>query len=230
MKLSQRLSNIHNMIDHEYDHIWDTCCDHGQLGQAIFLSTKHDHIHFVDVMPHLIKAIEQGLSTDSRFFNSNRWSSHAMDCACLPLEEAKNHLVVIAGVGGDLLLKLVKDIMSKHGHKTNIDFILCPVRQLHKVRNGLRQLNLNLIDERLIKEFGHYYEILYVSNNKTGSEVSPIGENMWDLNRKVDQEYLARNLKHYGNMCKQSNTDPSAEPNAQAIYDLYKALKQKSQI
>lgn len=178
-------------------------------------------------MAHLIENINDELNNDPRFASSSRWFTHTLDSAQLPLQKNQTHLVIIAGVGGDLLLKLVQDILKKHPKNTKIDFILCPVRQLHKVRFGLTELNLRLIDEQLIKEFAQYYEVLHVSNHKEGKDISLIGECMWDLNRHTDQEYLAKNIKHYGNMCKQVEQDGAHTLNAQHIYNLYRALEVK---
>lgn len=227
MRLSQRLNTILSLIDTQYDHIWDTCCDHGLLGRAIYLQKPHSTVHFVDVMAHLVENINDELNNDPRFAGSSRWFTHTLDSAQLPLQKNQTHLVIIAGVGGDLLLKLVQDILKKHPKNTKIDFILCPVRQLHKVRFGLSELNLRLIDEQLIKEFAQYYEVLHVSNHKEGKDISLIGECMWNLNRPTDQEYLAKNLKHYGNMCKQVEQEGVKSLNAQHIYNLYRALEVK---
>ena len=217
------------MIDINYDHIWDTCCDHGLLGRAIYLHKPNSAVHFVDVMPHLIKNIHNELSEDARFNDSSRWSVHALDSADIPLQTDQSHLVIIAGVGGDLLLKLVQDILLKNPKHIKIDFILCPVRQLHKVRFGLKQANLALVSEQLIKEFSHYYELLHVSNHRDGETVGPIGETMWNLTREIDQEYLKKNVRHYGNMCKQTSQNENIKGgvSAQYIYDLYKALETK---
>lgn len=234
MKLSQRLQTILNMVNDKYDHVWDTCCDHGLLGRAIYLQKPSSTVHFVDVMDHLIKNIHKELKQDPRFSDDSRWFTHTLDSGQIPLQTAQSHLVIIAGVGGDLLLKLVQDILLKHHKNTKIDFILCPVRQLHKVRFGLSELSLRLMDETLIKEFAHYYEILHVSNHKKGEDISLVGQSMWNLNRRVDQEYLRKNLKHYGNMCKQVNKEGAETLNegtkklsAKHILDLYKALEIK---
>ena len=176
-------------------------------------------------MAHLVENINDELNNDPRFAGSSRWFTHTLDSAQLPLQKNQTHLVIIAGVGGDLLLKLVQDILKKHPKNTKIDFILCPVRQLHKVRFGLSELNLRLIDEQLIKEFAQYYEVLHVSNHKEGKDISLIGECMWNLNRPTDQEYLAKNLKHYGNMCKQVEQEGVKSLNAQHIYNLSSSNK-----
>lgn len=228
MRLSQRLNTILSMIDIQYDHIWDTCCDHGLLGRAVYLQKTNSTVHFVDVMAHLIENLNRELDNDVRFAGSSRWFTHTLDSAQLPLQTAQTHLVIIAGVGGDLLLMLVQDILLNHPKNTKIDFILCPVRQLHKVRFGLNQLKLSLVNETLIKEFAHYYEVLHVSNNRDGQEISAIGESMWNLTREVDQEYLKKNIKHYSNMCKQGQVKEGKEKqSAQYIYESYKALEAK---
>ncbi|MFA0098656.1 tRNA (adenine(22)-N(1))-methyltransferase TrmK, partial [Vibrio splendidus] len=95
------------------------------------------------------------------------------------------HLVIIAGVGGDLTQKLVDDIHREHPDKA-IDFLLCPVHQQFELRSHLKALNFGLIDEVLIEDNRRYYEILLVSNNQdsveksqTIREISNVGDKIW---------------------------------------------------
>ncbi|WP_122046146.1 tRNA (adenine(22)-N(1))-methyltransferase [Vibrio atlanticus] len=221
MKLSNRLQTLHSLVSNDYQHIWDCCCDHGFLGVQLLSDHKAPQIHFVDIVPSLMNELEGKLT---RYFpqdNSDQqavtsqWQVYCLDVAAIPLEKhTGRHLVIIAGVGGDLTQKLVDDIHCKHPDKA-IDFLLCPVHQQFELRNHLKALNFGLIDEVLIEENHRYYEILLVSNNqgesdknldengnnRTVTEISSVGDKIWTPNceqqKQVSQQYKAKTLQHY---------------------------------
>ena len=214
MKLSNRLQTLHSLVSNDYQHIWDCCCDHGFLGVQLLSDNKAPQIHFVDIVPSLMNELEEKLA---RYFPENNkaeqtvtsyWQTYCMDVAAIPLEKhTGKHLVIIAGVGGDLTQKLVDDIHRQHPDKA-IDFLLCPVHQQFELRSHLKALNFGLIDELLIEENRRYYEILLVSNNsgeaeknQAVSEISNVGDKIWtpscDEQVKVSHQYKAKTLQHY---------------------------------
>ncbi|CAM3321280.1 tRNA (adenine(22)-N(1))-methyltransferase [Shewanella pealeana] len=200
MKISQRLQHINTLINAHYDHIWDCCCDHGLLGAALLKRKAASNIHFVDVVPSLMLEVEQKLqyfypksAIDSP---SSQWQVHCLDVAKLALaDKEQRQLIIIAGVGGELTIELVQQIIARHPEHT-LEFILCPVHHIYKVRTAMQQLGLGLVDEHLMQENKRFYEILHLS---TSSQIplSPVGSSMWDLNRELDQRYLRNTLKHY---------------------------------
>jgi len=48
------------MVTGNYQHIWDTCCDHGMLGEALLVEQIANKVntrlivHFVDIVPSII--------------------------------------------------------------------------------------------------------------------------------------------------------------------------------
>lgn len=204
MKLSTRLTALCQAIpEHTYQHIWDCCCDHGYLGEQLMAEHPDSTIHFIDVMPHLIEEVEKRLSHNS---NQN-WRTHCADAADLSLDQTENHLVIIAGVGGDLLIEMVDTIYNRHASlfsNKRLDFLLCPVRQLHKVRQGLNDLNLGLITEKIIQDNNQFYEVLQVSN-QSNKPVSIVGREMWELSNAEHVAYRNTMIQHY-----------EKQPNAQA--------------
>ncbi|MGL5358218.1 MAG: tRNA (adenine(22)-N(1))-methyltransferase [Shewanella sp.] len=180
MKISQRLQQLDSMIREPYDHIWDCCCDHGLLGMSLLKRQAARQIHFVDCAAPLMAELEGNLQ---RFFPGRRgpgsegyalasWQVHCMDVAKLPLTAGDanvKHLIIIAGVGGELLVELVEAIVKRHQLDTmrrpfplNLEFILCPVHHHYHVRRALRQLGLQLRAERWLEDNGRYYEILHL--------------------------------------------------------------------
>ena len=204
MKLSPRLSAICDQVqnhsqalhDAPIDNIWDCCCDHGYLGQHLLTLNPESTVHFVDVVPHLMAELESELN--SQQYNSKQvknWAVHCMDAARIKLNAQQSNLIIIAGVGGDLLLKMVETIVQNNPNQA-VEFILCPVRQLHTVREGLQHLKLGLVGEKIVKDKSLFYEIIHVSN-QSNSDINLVGDVMWDLTRAVDQEYRQLMMSHY---------------------------------
>jgi tRNA (adenine22-N1)-methyltransferase len=218
--LSKRLTQIKALITSEYTHIWDTCCDHGYLGESLISHQKAPNIHLVDIVPKIITPLDKRLSRlfsnpysapSSQANPQTHWQTHCLDISKLPLQHySGKHLIIIAGIGGDLMIECMRRIISEHPAQ-EIDFILCPVRHLHTLREQLIELKMSLKEEVLIKEKKIFYEILLLSNASLLTDqhtplkpVSPVGEAIWqcktDKEKSEAQEYLEIKIKHYLNM------------------------------
>lgn len=216
------------MIDREYDHIWDCCCDHGFLGAQLLKRNAAKTIHFVDVVADLMLVLESKLQ---RFLPDNmqsdqqtmpKWKVHCIDVAMLPLTQYKNndtHLIIIAGIGGDLLIELVSQILANHPDK-HLEFILCPVHHNYKVRSQVSKHKLGLLHECLIKENKRFYEIMHLST-QSSTPVSHVGSQMWDLARDDDRDYLTKTLEHYRRMQQYS---PANHVDIEQIISQYQAV------
>ncbi len=155
MKLSKRLAQIEALITTDYDHIWDTCCDHGHLGTSLIAHQKAPSIHMVDIVPELITPLDDKLTrlfsnpyspsnSDASSPPPTQWETHCLNISALPLQQYPGkHLIIIAGIGGDLMIECMKSIISKHP-ALEIDFLVCPVRHLHTLRQQLIELKMTL--------------------------------------------------------------------------------------
>lgn len=207
------------MVTDHYDHIWDCCCDHGLLGAALLQRGAADKVHFVDVVPSLTDALQVQLE---RFSDKSQtecsWQVHCMDVSTLRLPESPGRqLIIIAGVGGDLTLEMVQEITLSHPDR-ELEFMLCPVRQHYLLRQGLIKLGYGLVDESLVCENKRFYEVVHASSG-SNQVISPIGDQMWDLSRALDREYLTRTIAHYERMGR------NAGPEAEQILAHYRTLQ-----
>ncbi|GAB2643459.1 tRNA (adenine(22)-N(1))-methyltransferase [Vibrio panuliri] len=201
MKLSKRLERIEQLVSGNYDHVWDCCCDHGLLGATLLKREAAANIHFVDIVPTLMQQLEAKLK---RFptLTASKWHIHCQDVSTLPLGELSGtHLVIIAGVGGDLMTQFVENLITSNPTK-KIDFLLCPVHHQFTLRQSLRRLKCGLIDECLIKENQRFYEIIYASTELQGNTlVAPVGDKLWQTKTTEQlvevREYLEKTLAHY---------------------------------
>lgn len=204
-KLSHRLLTLQHLIENEYEHIWDCCCDHGHLGMSLLSKfakfQSPPTIHFIDIVPTLMDEIDAKLT---RFYPQSdfNWQVHCGDVSQLPLELAsKKQLVIIAGVGGELIQEFVTQILKQHPHQS-IDFLLCPVNEPYQLRQSLIALDLSLKSEQIINDNKRYYEALLVTNDTQHSApISAVGEQMWQVineqQHAINQAYLAKTIAHY---------------------------------
>ena len=232
MKLSKRLQQIESMVSSQYDHIWDCCCDHGLLGAKLVTRKAAPYVHFVDLVPELMDQLKNKLE---RYFpideapniyslSYSQWHVHCMDLCQLQLQELKGkHLVIIAGVGGDLMSTMVKAI-AQNNAAADIDFLLCPVHHQYTLRQQLIALDLGLKAETLMIENRRYYEIILASphNDNGVSTISPVGDSIWQcLNQEefnLASGYLNKTLEHYQR--KQLKRGAEVQP----IIDAYSAV------
>ena len=82
MKISQRLNLIESMVNNRYEHIWDCCCDHGLLGAKLLDNDRASVVHFVDVVPDLMREVSNKLE---RFYpaanrKEQRWQVQMSLC------------------------------------------------------------------------------------------------------------------------------------------------------
>lgn len=239
MKLGLRLKQIETMVAPDYEHIWDCCCDHGYLGASLIKKQRAPNIHLVDVVPELINDLNEKLSQHIPANPDFSWDTHCLDISHLPLNEySGKQLVIIAGVGGDLMAQLVNDITLAHPH-IEFDFLLCPVHHLYTLRQQLIELNMMLKEEVLVKENKRIYEILLLSSppakiknsHNEGKEnpLSPIGSAIWQAKAiekqqrltelQVAKEYLTKTINHYQRM-QYGNKDPEIKNILQAYLNV----------
>lgn len=222
MKLSKRLKQIESLVTSHYDHIWDCCCDHGFLGASLLARQAATDVHFVDIVPELMAEVESKLQ---RFFahSESRWHTHCIDVAKLPLSDFEGkHLIIIAGVGGDLMTHFVESIHSQYP-ESGIDFLLCPVHHQFTLRSKLIELDFSLKKEILLEENKRFYEILMVSSQADNrAAISPVGEAIWQsdshLQTDMIDRYLDATLKHYTRIQDGKSAD------VQNIIDAYKEI------
>lgn len=194
LKLKNRLSTLASMVTQQYDHIWDCCCDHGHLGMELLQSDSFATVHFVDVVEPLIDALRDKLQT--QFPDTHKWTAHCADLNQLILPETgSKHLLIIAGVGGDLIIQFVRKILSNNPKK-EIEFLLCPVRHNFKARQAMKDLGLKLINESLVIDKGLFYEVIHIGPN-ADAEIEAIGSLMWDLANPDHEKYLEQKINHY---------------------------------
>jgi tRNA (adenine22-N1)-methyltransferase len=220
LKISKRLEALDSLVNDDYEQIWDCCCDHGILGMNLLARMAAPTIHFVDVVPSLISSLEAKLKTHFPVNNENilSWQTHCADATDLAINAYPGkQLVIIAGVGGDMTLRIVKalyDTLEASNKLANVDFLLCPVRQHYRLRCGLYNKGFKVKREILVEENKRIYEILLLSADPDITElktITPTGDRIWlDDNNPMNgtaQKYGEILLEHYSKMAESGRAD-----------------------
>lgn len=176
-----------------YQIIWDCCCDHGYLGMHILREAFCEKLHFVDQLPHITRQIRTKLS----MFSSEKFAVITGDAARLWFDPSKQHLVILAGISGRTVIRIMQGI-QQHNPDGQIDFLLCPNDALYEVREYLRLCQLWMAHETIVFEKNRFYEVIYLRTNMADEKkerVSLTG-NMWDMNNLQHLRYLAKLIAH----------------------------------
>ncbi|MBQ1784393.1 MAG: tRNA (adenine(22)-N(1))-methyltransferase TrmK [Gammaproteobacteria bacterium] len=212
MKLGKRLQALDAMVVAGYDQIWDGCCDHGLLGAALLSRRAAPLIHFVDLVPALMQQLAHQLQ---RHFPLSaaaadegvqpRWQVHCCDLTSLRLDAAGGRqLVIIAGVGGDLMARMVEGLCLTNPN-LSFDLLLCPANHAYNLRAQLIALGLGLKHEQLVADNRRYYELLLLTTEPgAGRAVSPAGDQLWQTSNPEQAvnaaRYREQSLRHYQRM------------------------------
>lgn len=151
VKLSLRLQTIFEMVPESI--VADVGSDHGKLMIALFESGKISHGYAIENKKgpynRLVKALESEMLID----NIVPLFSDGLD----DLPETVN-TVVIAGMGGNAIIDILKKNIDKLKHVQTliIDAHSC----LPKIRKEISEMGYVIANEKIIKEDGIFYEIL----------------------------------------------------------------------
>jgi tRNA (adenine22-N1)-methyltransferase len=187
ISLTPRLAAIYKeyvAANKDYDIIWDTCCDHGYLGQKILASNPRGKIIFVDQVPSITNTLNEYLQ--SQYYAN--YAVYTQDLAELQLAADKSHLVIIAGIGGELIAELLSRLLVNNN--ASIDFIFCPSTSVYSLRDYLSSNNFGLLSEGIVADNNRFYEVIYVRYNAIDSECVSLLGGMWNSNDSDHQHYL----------------------------------------
>lgn len=192
--LSPRLNAIYELIKQSqkipsYSYIWDCCCDHGYLGMKVLVNNLCKRLFFVDRLPHIIDRLADRLAP----YDIGNHELITADAGDLSFDINHRHLVVLAGVGGECSVEIVKNIERSHPDVA-IDYIFCPSTSQNALREYLASQSFSVIEEIIECEKKRCYEILYVQGKAEASDLVPVSLqcNIWDENNAEHRDYLEK--------------------------------------
>ncbi len=157
-RLSKRLSAIADMVPPEAasQTVADVGCDHAFVPIKLLLDHRISRAIAMDIKPGPLSRAwehieEEGLSGVAEVRQSDGLSS-------LKPNEAQG--VIMAGMGGDLMLRILND-----GGKVRESiewWVFSPQSELSRFRHGLEDMGLSVRREIMLKEDGKYYTVMLV--------------------------------------------------------------------
>lgn len=191
--MSNRINQIVQSINQESGRVWDLCCDHGQIGIKAYQSNPNFNIHFVDQISSITANLA---STVAAYIPRASFSIQTKNVLDLKFEN--NDTLIICGVGGILISKLLQNIAGQNLNQ--IELIICAHQDVHFLRKSVPDC-FYLRCEKLIFERNKGYEILCINKDFHNSSVSEIGQQMWDLTNEKHLNYAKRFQEYYQLKC-----------------------------
>lgn len=193
MKLSKRLETIAQMVPSKEDgravRVADIGTDHGFVPIWLLLHDRAETAIAMDVRKGpLLRAHEH----IQQYGLSDRIEVRLSD-GLEKLNPGEVQTVVIAGMGGELMLRIIKD--GGHVRDTIQHWVLSPQSELEEFRRGLEELGLSIRKEIMLEEDGKYYTVMLAEPGAMHYESAyeyRYGKYLLDQKSPVLAEFLVR--------------------------------------
>jgi tRNA (adenine22-N1)-methyltransferase len=157
MRISKRLEAVASFVSNN-EVVLDVGTDHGLLMIYLIKNKIIERGYASDLREGPLKSAQQnvelfGLNNKIQLLLSDGLNKMSDDVTT----------IIIAGMGGELISKILSNDLDKIKDKT---LILQPNTQVPNLREFIMNNNLKIIDEEIIFEDGHYYEIMKVVNGQ----------------------------------------------------------------
>jgi len=215
--LGPRLDAIYDQVALEqkqqrYDAVWDCCCDHGYLGMKLLAAKICPTVYFVDQVAHIIAQLKDKLDDlAERALSPRNYQTIAADASGLRFPDHQRHLVILAGVGGEHIIDIIRAVEQKD-HISRIDYLLCPTTTQFDLREFLIEQSFGVKRESLVAEKGRDYEVLLVSSqqSKIWQPITTTGR-MWDVSNPSHQRYQKKLVTHYKKQTRGKQAERAAQ-------------------
>jgi len=206
-RLGKRLKALFNVVADDYDSVWDLCCDHGRLGMALLETGRAPQVHFVDCIDSIMTDLAARLAQ----YGARHYQLHCYPAEQISLPTTGKHLLVLAGVGDEVTLRIVQQLQAQTTD-AQIDWLISPANNLFQVRQFL-QPNFGILDEGVVAENGRLYEWLWVRSGAPKPIENPAP--FWKPDEADHRRHLSKLLKHARQQQRQAD-NPQADAAALA--------------
>jgi tRNA (adenine22-N1)-methyltransferase len=155
MKLSERLETIIDMVP-EVISVADIGTDHGFVPIRLIQDGKASRALAMDVRRGPLDRAKEHIAQCGL---NDRIETRLSD-GLEKLQPGDADGVVIAGMGGDLMLRILK--AGDHVRDSIRWWVLSPQSELSLFRHGVEELGLMICEERMLVEDGKYYTVMLV--------------------------------------------------------------------
>lgn len=191
-RLGTRLRALFDAIPPGYDSVWDLGCDHGRLGMAVLESGRAPAVTFVDRLARITDPLQHRLTA----YSAHGYRVLTEDARDLMLPDTGRHLLVLAGVGDELMVAIL-EALAGQAVAERFDWLLSPANNDFEVRNYLRRAGYGLLAEGLVIERGRGYEWLRLSRDRQRApRPVPNPAGFWDARRADHRALLERRVRH----------------------------------
>lgn len=159
MRLSDRLQTIANFIP-KNTIVGDIGTDHGYIPIYLIENKISKKVIATDISKNSLDKIINCVKGTKYEKDIDMRLGDGLD----PIKPFEVDTVVIAGMGG----LLIRDILDKDKDKRDsiTNFILQPNIATEELRKYLYENNFEIVDEKLVKEDGKFYEVIWAKKGK----------------------------------------------------------------
>lgn len=152
IKLDDRLREIVNLIG-KTDIVVDVGCDHGYVANYLVENNLSKMVYATDISyDSLMKNKDFSINRN----NEDRVISVLGD-GLIPLKDKDFDGVIIAGMGGELIIKIIEDAKSFLSNQT---LVLQPMTSSRELRIYLTNNGYKILEESIVRDKNKYYEII----------------------------------------------------------------------
>lgn len=153
MKLSQRLETVASCVPRG-SRVADIGTDHGYVPIWLVEQGIADHAIAMDVRKGPLMRAQEHIVQHKL---EGRIETRLSD-GLLELRPGEADTVVIAGMGGELMLRILRD--GAHVWDSVARFVLSPQSELEVFRRGLESMGFAIEEEIMLREEGKYYTVI----------------------------------------------------------------------
>lgn len=150
--ISDRLKTVAEMTTRG-NIVADIGTDHGYVPIYLVENQICEKVYAMDINDGPLKIADKNIAMKELESNIETIKSDGME----KLKDNMVQTVIIAGVGGELMVNILKKGENIKGIK---EFVLCPHRRVDMVREYLLDKNWKIIDEKMLIDDGKYYTVM----------------------------------------------------------------------
>lgn len=207
MKLSKRLTAIAEMVPQlpEGGCVSDVGTDHGFIPIWLVQERKASHALAMDVRKGPLLRADEHIRQYGLEDRIETRLSDGLD----KLKPGEAQAVVIAGMGGELMLRILRD--GAHVWEQIRYWVLSPQSELAAFRHGLEELGLAIRHEVMVEEDGKYYTVMLAEPGQMHYEREyqyRYGDCLLREKSPVLRELLERERRLYQEILRQLSAQP----------------------
>lgn len=155
MKIGKRLNRLCTLVGNR-GVVIDVGTDHGKLAKKVLDEGQVDFVYATDISKKCLEKAENVLKNEI----SEQKAKCIVSDGLLGLDEIKKcDLVIIAGMGGNEIVKILSE--NKRWEEF-FEFLLQPMQDAEILRGFLAEAGFKILSDEILEERGKFYSILKV--------------------------------------------------------------------